>query len=152
MLRRLALAGGLVAVIAGSGALTAAPAGSADRGCARPDDPIRVVFSKNDYPHIIDHIKDSWDLGYPKVLKINREGADRRRDKLLNRRDADGDLLYPTRAGFDRDEAPAAVLREKADADVEYVKSSENRSAGASLGGQISGYCDGTKVKYRFTR
>jgi hypothetical protein len=127
------------------------PAAAGGRACDSPKDPIRVVLSKRDYPHIVAHIKESWDLGYPKVLKINRDGADRRREKLLGRRDADGELLYPTREGFDRDEAPAAVLRKRVDADVEYVRSSENRAAGASLGGQISGYCDGTKVKYRFT-
>lgn len=149
-MRRMSSAAGLMAVMMALG--VGAPASSGDQGCDKPSVPIRVVFSKDDYPHIIRHIKKSWDLGYPKVLKVNREGADRRRDKLLGRRDANGDLLYPTRDGFDRDEAPAAVLRGKVDADVEYVESSENRSAGASLGGQISGYCDGTKVKYRFTR
>src|SRR5688572_16988527 len=93
------------------------PSSAGEPGCDKPDQAIRVVFSKDDYPHIIRHIKESWDLGYPKVLKINRDGADRRRDKLLARRDTDGDLLYPTREGFDRDEAPAAVLRKKVDAD-----------------------------------
>ncbi len=136
-----------------AGSAIALPAGAiaAPNGCDKPEEGIRVRFSKDDYPHIIRHIKESWRLGYPKVLKIHRDGADERRDALLGQRLPNGDPRYPTKDGFDRDEAPAAVLRKHTDADVEYVESSENRSAGASLGGQISGYCDGTKVRYRFT-
>lgn len=36
------------------------------------------------------------------------------------------------------------------DADVAYVRSSENQSAGASLGGQLRRYCDGARVRYLF--
>ncbi|MEA2346606.1 MAG: hypothetical protein QOG62_393 [Thermoleophilaceae bacterium] len=127
------------------------PVAAATATCQKPRSGIRVTFSKDAYPHIIKHIKKSWKLGYPKVLKINRDGADARRDALLNQRLPSGEPKYPTKDGFDRDEAPAASLRKQTKADVEYVESSENRSAGASLGGQIRGYCDGTKVRYRFT-
>lgn len=114
------------------------------RKCERPDHVVKIVFSKEKYPHIIKHIKRSWRRGYPKTLQINRVGADKRRDKLL--------AGYPTKDGFDRDEAPAAVLRDHWRADVMYVNSSENRSAGASLGYQISPYCNGVSVRYKFTR
>jgi hypothetical protein len=68
----------------------------------------------------------------------------------------------PTRAGFDRDEYPPAVGRGKGPrlesgrnprgwkADVRYVRSSENRSHGASLGAQLEPYCDGTRFRYVF--
>ena len=110
--------------------------------CRRPGHAIRVTFSKSDYPNIIRHIKYSWRIGYPKKLVIWRKGADRRRDLLLEG--------IPTKPGYDRDEAPAAVLRKKVKADVRYVPSGENRSAGSSLGQQISGYCNGVRVLYRF--
>ena len=83
-------------------------------------------------------------MGYPKRLVIWRKGAARRRDRLL--------AGIPTKPGYDRDEAPAAVLRKKVQADVRYVPSGENRSAGSSLGRQISGFCNGVHVRYRFTR
>ena len=112
--------------------------------CRRPGHDIRVTFSKSDYPNIISHIKYSWRVGYPKRLVIWRKGAARRRDRLL--------AGIPTKPGYDRDEAPAAVLRKKVRADVRYVPSGENRSAGSSLGRQISGFCNGVHVRYRFTR
>lgn len=87
-------------------------------------------------------------------MVLNRRGADTRRDRLL--RD------IPTRAGFDRDEYPAAVGRGKGKglergsdprgwkADMRYVPSSENRSHGATLGSRLAGLCDGTRFRYVF--
>jgi len=83
-------------------------------------------------------------------------GSDERRDRLLR------DIA--TRDGFDRDEYPPAVGRSKGKgkglergrnprgwkADVRYVESSENRSHGSSLGGQLRPYCDGTRFRYVF--
>lgn len=112
-------------------------------GCVRNDRAVRVKFSRSKYPNIVAHIEHSWALGYPHVLKINRIGTSTRRDKLLQN--------IPTRPGMDRDEAPAAVLRNTVKADVTYVPSHENRSAGSSLGAQIGKYCDGMRVVYRFT-
>ena len=113
-------------------------------GCKRPEKPIRVTFSRSKYPNIVAHIKESWREGFPRVLRINRDGTDDRRDALLEG--------VPTRRGYDRDEAPAAVLRSTVRASVRYVPSSENRSAGSSLGSQLAPYCDGTRVRYRCTR
>ena len=69
----------------------------------------------------------------------------------------------PTRVGFDRDEYPPAVGRGRGSrgltrginpigwrAHVGYVRSSENRSHGASLGGKLRGFCNGTKFRYIF--
>jgi hypothetical protein len=76
-------------------------------------------------------------------------------------------VRYPTKAGFDRDEYPAAVGRGKANgsarglvrginpvgwlADVEYVPSSENRSHRSSLGAKLRRLCNGTRFRYAFS-
>ena len=90
--------------------------------------------------------------GWPKILVINRSGADARRKKLL--------ASWPTRKGDDRDEYPPDVGRGRGagltkgtnptgwKADVQYVPSSENRSHGASLGAKIKRFCDGVKFEY----
>lgn len=110
-----------------------------------------VRFSRGRYPNIVDHIEDSWRMGYPRVLRIYRPGKDERREKLLDRYQARHP--QPKGDGLDLDEAPAAVLRRHAyRADVRPVPQGENRSAGGSLGAQLRGYGNGTCVRYRFTR
>ena len=92
-------------------------------------------------------------------MVLNRKGTDARRDRLLEG--------IPTKAGFDRDEYPAAVGRGRANgtsrglirginpvgwlADVLYVPSSENRSHGSSLGAKLRRFCNGTKFRYVFS-
>ena len=109
-------------------------------------------------PNIRRHYLLAVSRGWPRVMVINRKGADARRDRLLE------DI--PTRAGFDRDEYPAAVGRGRPNgdqrglvrginpigwmADVAYVPSSENRSHGSSLGAKLRPFCDGTKFQYAF--
>lgn len=133
--------GAVAAAVAVIVAAPVADGGRADAAaCSRAM--ATVTLSVKKYPNIIAHIQRSWQLGYPRVLRIHRAGADARRDALLRG--------IPTRPGFDRDEAPAAVLRSTVRADVAYVPSSENRSAGATLGAAISRYCDGAPVRYRF--
>lgn len=132
----------VLAVASMAAPATATTAPVARDACSRPNHIVAIHFSKAEYPNIIRHIKRSWRLGYRRVLRINRPGADRRRDKAL--------AGIPTKEGYDRDEAPAAVLRKRWRTDVAYVPSSENRSAGASLGAQIAPYCNGVRVRYRF--
>jgi hypothetical protein len=108
-----------------------------------------VVLSRSKYPHIVDHVEDSWALGYPRVLRVHRAGATERRARLLGwwqRKHP-----QPKGDGLDLDEAPAAMLRVSWRADVRPIAAAENRSAGASLGGQLRGVPDGTCVDYRFT-
>lgn len=45
----------------------------------------------------------------------------------------------PTKAGFDRHEAPMAVFKESAGASVGYADSSSNRTPGAYVGWQLRG-------------
>lgn len=129
-------------------------------GCKRFKSVQRLQFSRTKYPNIYSHWVRATAKGWPKIMIVNRRGADRRRSRLLAK-------ISP-RAGFDREEYPAAVGRGKANgkqrglirginpvgwmADVEYVPSSENRSHGSSLdGSKLRRLCNGTRFRYVFT-
>lgn len=134
------------------------PPASRPRGCRRPSTVQRLRFSKAKYPNIRAHYVRAVAKGWPRIMVVNRKGTDARRDRLLEG--------IPTKAGFDRDEYPAAVGRGRANgkqrglvrgtnpigwmADVEYVPSSENRSHGSSLGAKLRRYCNGTRFRYLF--
>jgi Deoxyribonuclease NucA/NucB len=101
-----------------------------------------VVVSLGKYPHIAAHIRAAIRRGQPVLLHIDRRHADQHRDKST--------AVLPTKAGYDRDEYPPAMSREGGDgADVRYVNSHENRAAGASMGYQLGGYCDGQAFKLK---
>jgi hypothetical protein len=111
--------------------------------CEFPTTVQNLEFSAARYPNIREHYLHAVAKGWPRIMIIDREGADGRRDRLLRG--------IPTIPGQDRDEQPPAALREGWLADVAYVPSSENRSQGASLGGQIRGLCNGVRVRYHWT-
>ena len=115
---------------------------STARRCVTPEGVAKITFSRTKYPNIRRHYAEAVRAGWPRVLTLNREGADRRRDRLLTR--------IATRAGMDRDEYPPAVARGSYRADVAYVPSSENRSHGSVLGLKLRRYCDGTRFRYVF--
>lgn len=132
-----------------------APQPASSKTCAKPKTVQDIGFSKTKYPTIKAHYDAALRAGWPKILVINRPGADARRDRLL--RDV------PTKEGYDRDEYPPAVGRGKYrkslmrgtdprgwKASVEYVPSTENQSHGATLGVKLRRFCDGTKFRYRF--
>ncbi len=122
--------------------------------CARPKTVQRISFSKTKYPHIRQHYLSATRHGWPRILVLNRQGAEARRARLL--------ANYETRGGYDRDEYPPAVGRGRGKglvkgtsprgwrADVEYVESSENRSHGSRMGIKLRRFCDGTRFKYVF--
>jgi hypothetical protein len=126
--------------------------------CSRPTAVQRLRFSSTKYRNIKKHALAAIADGWPRILVVNRPGADARRDRLLD------DI--PTKDGFDRDEYPPAVGRGRANgdqrglvrginpvgwmADVMYVPSSENRSHGSSLGAKLRGLCNGTRFRYVF--
>ena len=128
--------------------------GSSPQGCVRPRGVQPVGFSSTKYPNIFRHFARAVKAGWPKVLKVNRTGADARRDRLLEN--------VFTRSGFDRDEYPPAVGRGKGKgltrgdnptgwmASVQYVPSSENRSHGSVLGTKLRRFCNGTLFRYVF--
>jgi len=71
--------------------------------CTRPSGVQRLVFRRREYPNIRRHFRAALRRGWPKVMVLNRPGADARRDRLLEG--------VATRPGVDRDEHPAAVWR-----------------------------------------
>ena len=140
----------------GSTSPPAAPPPSAS-SCSRPSSVQHIVFSRSKYPSIRRHYLRAVRAGWPRILVVNRTGTGARRDRLLD------ESSLPTRAGFDRDEYPPAVGRGRGTralkrginpigwrAHVAYVRSSENRSHGSSLGGQLRRFCNGTRFRYIF--
>ena len=87
-------------------------------------------------------MRDAIRSGQPVILHIDRKHADEHRAVSTD------DL--PTKRGYDRDEYPPAMSREGGEsANVRHVKSSENRAAGASMGGQLRGYCNGQAFRLK---
>ena len=113
----------------------------AEASCTRTRRVVRVTLDREKYRAVLRHMRRAVRDGWPRVLRLNRGGADQRRDRLLD------DNRYPTRRGMDRDEWPMAFARRSWRADVAYVPSSQNRGAGASLGNQLRAYCDGVRFK-----
>ena len=104
--------------------------------CQSQHNSVHVALSASKYPETTDHISDAIAAGQPSLLHIDRADEDAHRAASL----AD----YPPRAGFDRDEyAPAMSEEGGAGADVRYIDPSDNRGAGASMGNQLEGWCEG---------
>ena len=113
-----------------------------------------IGFSGTKYPNIQAHFRRALEAGWPSKLVVNRPGADTRRDRLLRESEP--------RSGSDRDEYPPAIGRGRGKglvkgssprgwkADVAYVPTSENRSHGATLGGKLRRFCNGTRFRYVF--
>ncbi len=119
-------------VLAGLG-----PARDDTQGAACTLRATRVVVDLDDvkHRHILDHVFDARRKGKPRVLRIRRyEATANRRASLKG---------IPTKPGYDRDEYPPAVSDEGGKgADVRYVRSAENRSAGSVMGRQLAPYCN----------
>lgn len=109
----------------------------AARACERTDRVVEIGVSRTRYPRVLAHIDAAVRAGWPRVLRIRRDGADARRDRLLRG--------IPTRRGYDRDEWPMAMARADWRAHVAYVPSGENRGAGASIGLKLRRWCDGVR-------
>jgi hypothetical protein len=100
-----------------------------------------VDLDNRRHARILDHAHDAIDRGLPERLTIKRDEAARNRRLSLRG--------IPTRAGFDRDEYPPAAADEGgAGASVRYVRSSENRAAGARLGRELRGLSEGACFRY----
>jgi hypothetical protein len=128
------------------------------RACVATSRVQNISFSSTKFPNIRRHYLGALSRGWPRVLVVNRTGADIRRARLLEG--------YPTRPGMDRDEYPPAVGRGRANgtqkglvrginpigwrADGMYVPSTENRSHGSALGTQLRGLCNGVRFRYVF--
>lgn len=102
----------------------------------------------------IEHVRDSVARGQPRVVHWDPAGADARRDASLRGFPTWGQLSLERRKAIDpehfglahdRDEYPPAASREGgAGADVAYILSADNRSAGSRMRSQVEDYCVGT--------
>ncbi|WP_148134550.1 RHS repeat-associated core domain-containing protein [Candidatus Formimonas warabiya] len=101
---------------------------------------LTVKISKSKYPESAQHIEEAIRNGYPDEVTINRSGASANRAASLKG--------YTKVPGADLDEYPPAMFKEGGKgASVKPINSSDNRGAGASMGGQLRNYPDGTTVK-----
>jgi Deoxyribonuclease NucA/NucB len=96
-----------------------------------------VVVDLDDvkHHHIIDHALDARRAGHKRILHIRRyEATANRRASLRG---------IATKRGYDRDEYPPAMADEGGKgADVRYVLSAENRSAGSVMRRQLTPDCN----------
>ncbi|QDS33770.1 NucA/NucB deoxyribonuclease domain-containing protein [Brevibacillus brevis] len=99
-----------------------------------------IVFPSDRYPETAKHIKEAVASGKSAVCTIDRDGADKNREKSLKG--------IPTKKGYDRDEWPMAMCAEGGTgADIKYIKPSDNRGAGSWISNQLEDFPDGTKVE-----
>jgi hypothetical protein len=133
LLRAAVLVGGLV--LAGSGLGSALPREQAEVTCTLTRKLVVVDLDNVKRRHIIDHALDARRAGHKRVLHIRRyEATANRRASLRG---------IPTKARYDRDEYPPAMSDEGGKgADVRYVLSAENRSAGSVMRNQLAPYCN----------
>lgn len=107
-----------------------------------------IDMPRDRYPHIADHAEDAiagrtaTGKHWPRVLRVNREGTEKRRRFAVAK--------LPSRPDEDRDEYPPAVGRATLDADVRYVDDSENQGAGSRMGHQIAGLSNGACFRLVF--
>lgn len=98
--------------------------------------PVVVNLDNEKNIDTIAHASGSVISGQPRILHIDRVNAAAHRRASLRR--------FPTRPGFDRDEYPPASSTEGGPgADISYVVSADNRSAGARMSIQLRPYCEG---------
>lgn len=101
-----------------------------------------VIVDSRRYPQTAEHIKRAQDSGFPEFVTLKREGAAARRKDSLE--------AAEVRSIYDRDEWPMAVFLEGGSgANVVYVEGNDNRGAGSSIGWQMRGLPDGTRIRVR---
>ncbi|MEZ5121863.1 MAG: NucA/NucB deoxyribonuclease domain-containing protein [Solirubrobacterales bacterium] len=100
-----------------------------------------MALDRRRHRAVLAHMRRAVRAGWDRVLVLNREGAEERRERLLD------EDRYPTREGMDRDEWPMAFARKTWRAHVAYVPSRQNRSAGTIIGNALRPYCNGTTFR-----
>lgn len=98
-----------------------------------------VVIPRSRAPESARHIDDAQALGFPSVLTYDPAGKTARRAASLKG--------IPTRPGYDRDEYPPAAFAENGGvADVRYVPSLDNQTAGGFISAGLEGATPGCIV------
>ncbi|MGK9233718.1 hypothetical protein KXS07_19445 [Inquilinus limosus] len=101
-----------------------------------------VVISRAAAPESARHIDDAQAMGFPSVLTYDPAGKNARRAASLRG--------IPTRPGYDRDEYPPAAFAENGGvADVRYVPSLDNQTAGGFISAGLAGATPGCIVTIR---
>jgi hypothetical protein len=115
-----------------------------------------VRLSRARYPESTLHFEVAWRQGAPRRYTIARRQADRNRDAW--------DSLVPSGVDADhdgkpddRDEVPMAFTRQggrrapngNSASHIAYVDASDNRGAGASIGGRLRRYCNATRFRVK---
>ena len=96
-----------------------------------------VCVSTHRFGPAAGHVADAQRNGAPRLLRIDRAGAQARRTSALR--------SVPTLAGFDRDEYPFAVSSLRNGLSIRYIDPTSNRSLGSYLGRQLSPLPDGAR-------
>lgn len=101
-----------------------------------------VIVDSQKYPQTAEHIRMAQTMGFPEFVTLGRADAAERRKASLA--DVKASPIY------DRDEWPMAVFEEGGQgADVAYIEGRDNRGAGSSIGWQMRGFPDGSRVRVR---
>jgi hypothetical protein len=107
---------------------TATAPGTGDGACVKTTKVVDVGLNRDKYPHVLAHPRAAIAHGWPRVMVLNRRGADRRRDRLL--------AGIPTKAGFDRDEYPMAAGRGRGAAGLRRGRAAARPGSGGVAGGR----------------
>lgn len=101
-----------------------------------------VIVDSRKYPQTAEHIRVAQTMGFPEFVTLGRaDAAERRKSSLA---DVKASPIY------DRDEWPMAVFEEGGQgANVVYIEGRDNRGAGSSIGWQMRGFPDGSRVRVR---
>ena len=101
-----------------------------------------VIVDSQKYPQTAEHIRMAQTMGFPEFVTLGRTDAAERRKASLT--DVKASPIY------DRDEWPMAVFEEGGQrANVVYIEGRDNRGAGSSIGWQMRGFPDGSRVRVR---
>lgn len=96
-----------------------------------------VCVSVSRFGDAAEHVVDAQRHGAARLLKVDRPGAQARRNSAL--RDIEA------RTGFDRDEYPFAVSSRRDGLSIRHIDPTSNRALGSYLGHQLSPLPDGAR-------
>ena len=101
-----------------------------------------VIVDSRKYPQTAEHIRMAQTMGFPEFVTLGRADAAERRKASLA--DVKASQIY------DRDEWPMAVFEEGGQgANIVCIEGRDNRGAGSSIGWQMRGFPDGSRVRVR---
>lgn len=149
---RAGLALASVVSVIGVAAVAASPPDTT--ACKTQKHSVIVDLDNVKHRHILDHAWDAQRGDEQQSIPASRDGEPEA--KLMHWDPADAKKHraaslkgIPTKPGYDRDEYPPAASREGGKgADVRYVGSAENRSAGSVMGAQLRKFCAGQPFRF----